>query len=104
MNFIKRVIALFVLRIVVGFIIAGIFIVSYFLIMDVVVSSFADENMTGILIVTSIYILAFFYLFINTPMKYALIVTAFTGLGSEIAKELAVDAAKKSIEDELERY
>lgn len=48
--------------------------------------------------------MAFFYLFINTPMKYALIVTAFTGLGSEIAKELAVDAAKKSIEDELEPY
>lgn len=72
--------------------------------MDFVVGGFTEENMTGILIVTGIYILAFPYLFINTPMKYALIVTAFTGLGSELAKELATDAAKKSIEDELERY
>ncbi|MDN4080097.1 hypothetical protein QYF52_19310 [Paenibacillus polymyxa] len=86
MNFIKRVIALFVLRIVVGFIIAGIFVFSYFLIMDFVVGGFTEENMKGIVIVTGIYILAFPYLFINTPMKYALIVTAFTGLGSEILR------------------
>ncbi|ANS76483.1 hypothetical protein AWM70_19460 [Paenibacillus yonginensis] len=104
MNFIARVIAQFIGRIVVGFIIVGLFIVSYFLVMDFVVGGFAEENMNGILIVTGIYISAFFYLFINTPMKYALIITAFTGLGSELAKELATDAAKKSIQDELERY
>jgi|GEM_PF-7035628 len=103
MSFIKRVIALFILRIVVGFIIAGVFVLSYFLIMDFIVGGFNEDNIKGFLIVTGIYILAFFYLFINTPMKYALIITAFTGLGSELARELATDAAKKSIEDELER-
>ncbi|SEL55590.1 hypothetical protein SAMN04488688_104401 [Paenibacillus sp. cl141a] len=32
--------------------------------------------MNGIIIVTGIYIPDFFYLFINTPLKYALIITA----------------------------
>lgn len=104
MRFIKRIIISFIQRIIMGFIIAALFVASYFFIMEYIVGGFTQENMKPMLIVTGVYVLLFVYLFINTPMKYALIVTAFTGLGSELAKELVSDAAMKSVEDELERY
>lgn len=101
MNFIKRLIVSFIKRIISGFVIAALFVASYFLIKDYVIAHFYPENTNAVIILTVAYVLVFFYLFINTPMKYAFIVTAFFGLGNDLAKELVMHAATHSVEEEI---